>query len=355
LSAFTLPKFQSNRAAPLYDIGLKFDFTNDYMPIINTFRIFTILIKLQAHWCDSSQVKGSWEPFSGLFLDCEAVFRWNMTDTLLWQQPDWQAKVRTWIRSAVDQQELRPVGEVEQPHIRPWSTVLTVPTIDGMLYFKASASVFAHEPALTDYLAKFRPGLFPELLALDTKRHWMLMRDAGTPLRQFVRAEKSIARWSDVIPLYVDLQKEMAGRTSHLLALGVMDRRLARLPELFEVLIEDEAAMLLDQEDSLTTEEYSRLKKSVPEFVQMCETLSSFGIAETIHHDDFHDNNIFVRDGRVIFTDWGESAVTHPFFTLVVMMRGIDNSMGVDFSPESEQVRDLYLQHWTSYASLEEL
>jgi hypothetical protein len=37
------------------------------------------------------------------------------------------------------------------------------------------------------------------------------------------------------------------------------------------------------------------------------------------------------------------------------MMRGIDNSMGVDFSPEAEQVRDLYLQHWTSYAPMEEL
>jgi aminoglycoside phosphotransferase (APT) family kinase protein len=83
----------------------------------------------------------------------------------------------------------------------------------------------------------------------------------------------------------------------------------------------------------------------------MCERLASFGIPETIHHDDFHDGNIFIHDGRVIFTDWGESAVTHPFFTLVVIMRSVDNSMGVDFSPESEQVRDMYLAHWASYGS----
>jgi hypothetical protein len=37
------------------------------------------------------------------------------------------------------------------------------------------------------------------------------------------------------------------------------------------------------------------------------------------------------------------------------MMRGIDNSMGVDFSTESEQVRDIYLQQWTPYAPMEEL
>jgi phosphotransferase family enzyme len=280
-----------------------------------------------------------------------------MSNTLfLWEQPDWQAEAKTWIHSALDENNLRLIGEIEQPHIRSWSTVMTVPTNNGMLYFKASASIFAHETALTDYLASFRPELFPTLLAVDTKRHWMLMRDAGTPLRQFIRTEKSIARWKDVLPLYVELQKAMAERTTQLLALGVMDRRLAKLPELFENLITDESAMLLDQEESLTSEEYARLKNYGSEFARMCEKLTSFGIPETIHHDDFHDGNIFVQsDGKIILTDWGESAITHPFFTLVVIMRSVDNSLGMDFSPESEQVRDIYLQYWTSYAPIDEL
>jgi hypothetical protein len=275
---------------------------------------------------------------------------------LLWQQPDWQAEAKAWIHSALDKHNLQLTGEIEQPHVRPWSTVMTVPTNDEVLYFKASASVFAHETALTDYLARFRPEIFPELLAVDMRHHWMLMRDAGTPLRHFVRTEKSIARWRDVLPLYVELQKAMAERTTHLLALGVMDRRLTQLPEMFENLIADETAMLLDQEESLTSEEYARLKNYGSEFARMCEKLASFGIPESIHHDDFHDANIFIQgDGRIILTDWGESAVTHPFFTLVVIMRSVDNSIGTDFSPESEQVRDMYLQYWTSYAPINEL
>lgn len=279
-----------------------------------------------------------------------------MSNPFLWEQPDWQAEVKAWIYSALDKNDLRLTGEIEQPHIRPWSTVMTVPTDTGLLYFKASASIFAHETALTNYLARFRPEIFPVLLAVDTKRHWMLMRDAGTPLRQFIRTEKSIARWENVLPLYVDLQKTMAERITHLLALGVMDRRLEKLPELFENLIADEFAMLLDQEESLTSEEYARLKNYGSEFARMCEQLAAFGIPETIHHDDFHDGNIFVQsDGKIIFTDWGESAITHPFFTLVVIMRSVDNSMGMDFSPESERVRDMYLQHWTAYAPIDEL
>ena len=275
--------------------------------------------------------------------------------SFLWQQPDWQTDAKAWIRSTLDENDLHMTGEIEQPHVRPWSTVMTVPSNDGMLYFKASASIFAYETVLTDYLARFQPEIFPKLLAIDLKRHWMLMRDAGTPLRHFIRTEKSIARWRDVLPFYVDLQKEMAERTMHLLALNIPDRRLVKLPEMFTSLVADESAMLLDQEDGLTSEEYARLKASAPEFEGMCEKLASFGIPETLHHDDFHDNNIFIQDGNITFTDWGESAVTHPFFTLVVLMRGIDNSIGLDYSQESEQVRDMYLQYWTSYAPIDEL
>ncbi|MBI5352939.1 MAG: hypothetical protein HZB50_09905 [Chloroflexi bacterium] len=274
---------------------------------------------------------------------------------LLWEQPGWQAEAHEWIRSILRKNDMRLTAEIEQPHIRPWSTVMTIPTDKGMFYFKASADIFAHETALTDFLAKFRPEIFPELIAVDLNRHWMLMRDAGLPIRQFIRAEKSIALWEKVLPLYADLQKDLTPHVDELLSLGMMDRRLSKLPALFESLIADKESMLLDTEDSLTTEEYARVKESVNEFSKMCERLASFGIPETIHHDDFHDANIFIRDEQIIFTDWGESAITHPFFTLVVIMRSVDNSMGVDFSPEAEQVRDMYLQNWTSYAPLDQL
>jgi hypothetical protein len=275
---------------------------------------------------------------------------------LLWEGPDWQAKARAWVRSALDQNDLQLTGVIEQPHIRPWSTVMTVPTERGLYFFKASASAFAHETALTAYLSRFRPELFPNLLAVDMDQHWMLMRDAGRPIRHTIREERTIEPWREVMPHYVNLQKDLSSRVDELLSLGVMDRRLHKLPALFEGLIADEASMLLGtDEDSLSTEEYRRLKQSVPEFERMCRELADFGIPETIHHDDFHDANIFKRDGKLTFTDWGESAVTHPFFTLVVMMRSVDNSFGVDYSPEAGLVRDMYLEHWSSYGSLDDL
>lgn len=77
---------------------------------------------------------------------------------------------------------------------------------------------------------------------------------------------------------------------------------------------------------------------------------------ETLHHDDFHDGNIFVRDGRYIFADWAESCAAHPFFTMVVTLRSVAHRLHLQqSSPEIVQLRDVYLETWTRYASHERL
>ncbi len=217
---------------------------------------------------------------------------------------------------------------------------------------------------MTEYLTRFRPELFPELIAADVQRGWLLMEDAGTPLRQFIREEKSFARWEEVMPLFTQLQKDLAAHTAELLATGIMDRRLDRLPGLFEALVEEREAYMTDEGEGLTNEEGERLRESVPEFRKMCEEVQGLGIPESIHHDDFHDGNIFLKDGRVLFTDWAESAVTHPFLSLVVMLRGAGNSLetftedGTEAGPDTPEIvelRRLYLSQWTEYAPLPEL
>src|SRR5512143_297971 len=102
-----------------------------------------------------------------------------------WEDPDWSAAAREWIGSKLAEHGLHLVGEVHQAYIRPWSTVMRVPANEGVLFFKATAPYLMHEAAVTQYLARFRPELFPEIMAADLQRGWMLMGDAGPPLRQY--------------------------------------------------------------------------------------------------------------------------------------------------------------------------
>ena len=52
---------------------------------------------------------------------------------------------------------LRRTGEIEQPHVYPWSTVLRVPTDGGDVWFKANDDALRHEAALVELLAAGAP------------------------------------------------------------------------------------------------------------------------------------------------------------------------------------------------------
>jgi hypothetical protein len=250
-----------------------------------------------------------------------------------WTSAEWLAEADAWIRSHVDR-----VGEIEQPHVRPWSTVMRVPTADGPVWFKANGPAERHEAALVQVLAAERPDAVPPLLAVDVDRGWMLMADAGERLREIVARERSLARWLDVLPLYAGVQMDLARRAEELSALGVPDLRLVVLPAMFEALLDELSCWLGDDLEP-------RLRDKVPWVYEACEELASYGIPETIQHDDFHDGQVFVKNGRYLLMDWGDACISHPFFTLSVTLEG-GIAWGLDDVQHSEDVdphRNAYL------------
>lgn len=275
---------------------------------------------------------------------------------LSWTQPGWFEQASAWIQAELKQQGIGLDGAIEQPHVRPWSTVLRVPTTAGIFFFKATAPVLAHEPALTQALSFWRPDCMPQVTAADLERGWMLMPDFGASLRSLFQAGHTIQDWHTILPVYAEMQIEMVDRRRDILTLGAFDRRLEVLPAEYELLLADTDALRIGQTDGLTEDEYSRLLEYMPRFEAMCEELAGFFIPETLHHDDFHDGNIFVRDGRYIFADWAESCVAHPFFSMVVGLRSIAYRFNLpEDAPEIAELRDIYLEPWTCYESRQNL
>ena len=266
-----------------------------------------------------------------------------------WTDPAWLGEAHAWVGECLVNLDARLTGEIEQPHVRPWSTVMRVPTANGDLWFKANAPVLAYEAGVVEVLSRARPDLVPELRAVDLERGWMLMGDGGERLREIVERERDLGRWLDVLPLYGELQLDLARHGEELVSLGAPDRRLALLPGQYEQLVE---AL-----EGLSAVERDRLRAAASDVAAMCRRLDSLGIPETIQHDDLHDGQIFVRDGRYLFFDWGDSCVSHPFFSMSVTLEGqlawgLDDIEGsVDTAP----FRDAYLRPFTSSAGREEL
>jgi hypothetical protein len=254
-----------------------------------------------------------------------------------WTQTAWLQSAHSWILGELERLGLAPTGPIEQPHVRPWSTVLRVPTGDGDLWFKANMPVLAREAAVVSVLVRRRPDCVPGLLAADLERGWMLLADGGTRLRE---AGLDVGCWEEVLARYAELQLDLAAGGGELLAAGAPDRRLDTLPALYEELVAGDHPLLQD-------DELARLRALVPRIAELCEELDAFGLPETIQHDDLHDGQVFVRDGRYLFFDWAEACVAHPFFTLTVTLGVLED--------EPERFRDAYLEPWTRIAPRREL
>lgn len=228
--------------------------------------------------------------------------------------------MHSWIREHAD-----VTGPIEQPHVRPWGTVLRAPTPDGPVWFKTNIPSMAYEVGVVGLLAEKRPDIVPPLLAVDLERGWMLMADAGERLREVIERERSLHRWLDVLPLYAGVQIDMAAHAEELLALGTPDHRLAVLPA--------KAAEIPELGDEL------------PLIEDLCARLAAFGIPETIQHDDLHDGNVFVRDGQYVFFDWGDACVSHPFHSLTVILRAVAWRLRLEpGGRELVRLRDAYLE-----------
>jgi hypothetical protein len=270
---------------------------------------------------------------------------------LLWTEPDWLESVHAWIRSQLERLGLEPAGEIEQPHVRPWSTVLRVPTDDGDVWFKANMPTQAFEVAVVETLAARRPDLVPTLLATDLQRGWMLQGDGGTRLREILEETGDFDVWIEILSLYAELQMDVAADRDRLLAAGVPDRLLASLPGQFEEVLADAEAL-----ETLTQDERRRLASLAPRIEAECRELADYGLPETIQHDDLHDGQVFVRDGRFLFFDWGDACVSHPFYTLVVTLAVLAYRLELDHdAPELDRFRDAYLEPWTRFRPRREL
>ena len=253
-----------------------------------------------------------------------------------WTEPAFLASAVEWADEQLGELKCPRTGEVEQPHVRSWSTVLRLPTAEGPVWFKANTPELAHEVAVVEGVSARVPERVPALLASDVERGWMLLTDAGERLREVVVVEQSLERWHDVLAGVADLHHALEPDVDDLLAAGVPDLRLANLP--------DQYAELVDRIDV-----EPRFVAATSRVRELVDELASYGVTETLQHDDLHDGQVFVKEGRNLVMDWGDTVVSHPFFTLSVTLEG-GVAWGLDDVEHSEDITPYVETYLARYA-----
>jgi hypothetical protein len=206
---------------------------------------------------------------------------------------------------------------------RHWSTITRIPTGNGDLYLKRCGPIGAYEIPLVTALARRWPDRTPTVVAADAERAWLLMTDAGTTLRHAGRE-----RFAEAVALYAELQVAEVAHVEEFLRMGLPHLSLSWLSDAYGPFVADEPA----------------LQALAPRFVELCAELDALELPESIQHDDLHDNNVFLRDGRLAIYDWGDSTVAHPLFSFMKPYE-VATRDGTDPAP----LREAFLEPWTAY------
>jgi Phosphotransferase enzyme family len=249
------------------------------------------------------------------------------------------AAAEAWIRTQVD-----PIGPIEIVRRRPWATVGRVPLPGGRVaWFKACAAIHGFEVRLTAELSHRWPDRVPEVLGHDEAHSWLLLADAGDPLGTWDHppgpGRNPPEAWLELLPTYAELQRGEIQQAADHLAHGVPDLRVATLSERYDELLRIDLP--------LRQPEVERLRGFATVFSELCAELAASGPPETVQHDDLHMANVYRRDGHLRVLDWGDSSIAHPFASLVVPFRFLEEIDGLTpGDPWFEPLRDAYLEPW---------
>lgn len=272
----------------------------------------------------------------------------------LWQDAEWRARVNEWARDALEKQNMRVVGELQETQVRPWSIVLHTLTDRGKIYFKAPPPVLAHELALTEKLAQWFPSQIPQVVAVERTECWWLARDGGESIRANLKATRDLGEWCAALRLYAKMQMKLAGRVDEMLALGVPDRRPRTLPAQFAALLQDTPMLRIDLPKGISREEYARLGEMASPLAEWCGQLEESKIPNSLHHGDLNSSNVLKHEGQFVFVDWGDASVAHPFSSLRTALVSAEIVLDLpDNDAGTMPLRKAYLEAWTDYDSLE--
>ncbi len=258
-----------------------------------------------------------------------------------WTSPSWRAGAVAWMDARLAAVGLQRIGEVAQPRIRRWGTVLTAVTGDGRVWLKATGPENLYEVVLHAGLAAAAPEHVPVVLGQDADRGWLLLRDhapdLGTPDDPLPAAE---------LVRYARLQRAFTSHVDVLVA-GVPDMRPGAMPRRFDEAVEAVGGFAARHGNAADRAAVDEVRALRPEFAEWCARLATSPVPVSVDHGDLHARNVLVGGGAVRFLDWGDAAVAHPFASLLVPLTAARG--------QAPRLLRAYLGEFTDLAPLDQL
>ena len=270
-----------------------------------------------------------------------------------WRSRGWRDEATTWLDECLAEVGLERSGEVSQPHLEPWSTVLSANTNGGRVWLKAMVPGTSFEIGLYPLLVAAVPEHVLHPVASDSVRGWLLLPDGGPSLAERLEGSELVAAMVVALPQYASIQRAMTPSAQTLVEIGLHDLRT-------DLLLERYRRALASFEGEPFADELVLLEA---DYGDWCEIVSGSPLSATLDHNDLHPWNILGMGAgpagdpmRAVFYDWGDSVVAHPLGSAHVPISRVRKMVGLDPEhPDALRMRDAYLEVFTDLAPSRQL
>jgi hypothetical protein len=209
----------------------------------------------------------------------------------------------------------------------------------------------------------------PAVVAVNPTRRWLLMRE--TPGNSLMKVP-DIDVWEHAAAAIAHVQIDWLNATGELTALGCLRVTVTEIERDIASLLRDTAALqpgwadasagepditigegVRALPDGLTDREIAALRGRRAELEAVCRELAADGVPESLEHGDLWADNAISSPEGVVFLDWEDATVAHPFFSPSLLVLSLDYTDALAGVPDAgRRLRDAYLAPWSQRGPL---
>ncbi|MGN8026741.1 phosphotransferase [Microbacterium sp. 22242] len=254
----------------------------------------------------------------------------------VWRTPEFLAELEEWVSRSVG--EVRSLQRVKD---RPWAAVWRVEAEAGTHFVKQNCPGQQQEARLVRLLARIDPERIVPPVAADPERDLLLTADQGPVLREHPRrSELQGALLREAMLLaratvpYVDALGLTVLDPAGIAGFAENARAGWRIP------------------DGLR----AQADRAVAAAERAGDEVAALGLPLALQHNDLHDANVFVSEGRIRFFDFGDAVVSSPLAALRFPTESAAAALGTSIDdPRVRRPLDEALEVWSDLAPLPQL
>ena len=268
-----------------------------------------------------------------------------------------QKKLMNWGISALRQKGYMLEQTPEIVVQTPWSTVIRFLTSKGSFYLKQTPpDLFIETKIIKAIQNNMENSLTPRIISQNPDLNCYIMASCGnhslrTKFNGVIDAELLVQG----LKTYIKIIRSSEQNLEIFEKIGMPDWRIHRIPDLFVDFLNKKDMLL---QEGLTQDELDKLIGLVPTIQSICDSISENKIKNTLVNGDFNENNMISNESthHISLIDWGESVITHPFFSIASLLRNNARRYKLDLNGLFlEDIKQKCLSNWLDVASEAEL